>query len=949
MKIKGDSSLRLRKIKDKCFGIVRYLRLSSSVSLYLLLSTFLFPLFTLTTSCSTQKATWTNVQYHNLTCHYNVWWNGNESLKAGREKLYKAAVDDYTLLLQPENLGTETEARTVNPEMDRAIEKAVKGIKKHSIFIKGEEHVPYIKECYLLSAYATFYKQDFVSTANTANILVSQFSGTRAGDEGAILLARCLIRDKRYTEAEAALDQLVVNLGKGNFSRSQRDKLYSAMVEATLPQEKYKKAVEYIHLAIDASRSSRAKARLTFLLAQIYQQLDKRPVAAKYYHKVLSYSPEYVMEFNARLGEASCADLQHSDIGKLERQLDAMLRDKKNEEYRDQIYYAKGEMYLGAKDAQRACDNYRLSVAVSKNNPSCKARSAIRLAEVLYEQYENYDLAQIYYDTAMQIIKPGYPHYKTVKSRHDILTELVSYTRVYTRNDSILAVAALPEAERLKLINAAIDTLRKREQEARERELLAEMAADAKSQMNTLTGDWYFYNPNTVSKGKETFRQRWGLRANEDLWFLSNRNTTLVLDDAPEDTLSADTDTTDRQDDTVKIQNTKYGNPDDPHAIAYYLKDLPSIQRQLDSIDSLTAASLLGAAYIYYDGIHNTPRALECYLRLAKDYTASDDIVQAFYMLYRIFDRQGNTPQANYYRDMVLRGFPDSDFANLIRDNEYYRQLIARDQREEDDYAQVYDLYSRRRYASAAALALQAEELYPASSLLPRFRYWRALSHAASGDNEAAVAQLREIITSSPQNDSIIPIAQAALDFILADTSALAASRSEDITPADEQRARNKRDIQTATSTQPSPTKAQDELPPEARVFRFRERQQYYVILVIDDRTVRATELQYRLSDFNTKYYSNSGYKVNSVLFTDTSQIVTIHRFVDDKEADTYYRHLASADDSPLRQLQQKDYTLFYISTQNYATLYNRKNIPAYLAFFRKYHLMGREQGAGSQ
>lgn len=898
-------------------------------------------ILTLFSACSTQKATWTNVQYHNITCHYNVWWNGNESLKSGREKLYKAAVDDYTLLLPPENLGTEEVARTVNPEMDRAIEKGVKGIKKHSIFVKGEEHVPYIKECYLLSAYATFYKQDFVSTVNSSNILVSQFSGTRAGDEGAILLARCLVREKRYAEAEAALDQLVAALGKGNFSRSQRDKLYTAMVEATLPQEKYKKAVEYIHLAVEYSRTSRAKARLTFLLAQIYQQLDKRPVAAKYYHKVLSYSPEYVMEFNARLGEASCADLEHSDITKLERQLDAMLRDKKNEEYRDQIYYAKGEMFLGVKDAQRACDNFRRSVAASTSNPSCKARSAIRLGEVLYEQYENYDLAQVYYDTAMQIIKPDYPHYQAIKKRHDILSELVSYTRVYKRNDSILTVAALPEEERLALINATIDTLRKREQEAAERALLAEMAADAKAQQNTLVGDWYFYNANTVQKGKETFRQRWGMRYNEDLWFLSNKTTFMVLNETPEenpddadtsdetDSLAADT-----QNSKLKTQNSKYGNPDDPHDVAYYLKDLPTSQQQLDSIDSLTSAALLGAAYIFYDGVHNTPRALDCYLRLAKDYTSFDNIEQAFYMLYRIYDRQGNTPQANYYRDMVLRGFPDSDFANLIRDNEYYRQLIARDYRVKDDYAQLYDLYSRHRYSSVISLALQAEDLYPASHMLPRFRYWRALAHASSGDSETAIAQLQNIITSSPQNDSIIPIARAALDYLLGDSTRFVAANSEDITPADEQRFK-KKTAQLALEKQ----KTEDELPPEALVFRYRERQQYYVVLIINDRTVKATELQYQLSDFNTLNYSNSGYKVNALLFTDTTQLITIHRFVDEHEAMSYFRHLTTADDSPLRRLAHNDHTEFIISTQNYATLYNRKNIPAYMAYFRKYHL----------
>ena len=886
-------------------------------------------------SCSTQKAKWANVQYHNVTCHYNVWWNGNESLKEGREKLFKAAVDDYTMLLQPENLGTEDNARSVNPEMDRAIEKGVKGIKKHSIFVKGEEHVPYIKECYLLTAYATFYKQDYVSTANTCNILISQFPGTRAGDEGAVLLARCYIREKRFAEAEAALDQLVMNLGKGNFSRSQRDKLYTAMVEATVPQEKYKKAVEYIRLAIESSRSSRMKARLTFLMAQIYQTLDKRPVAAKYYHKVLGYGPEYVMDFNARLGEASCADLEHSDIAKLEKQLDAMLRDKKNEEYRDQIYYAKGEMFLGVKDAQRACDNYRLSVAVSKNNPSCKARSAIRLGEVLYEQYENYDMAQLYYDTAMQIIKPDYPRYNAVKNRHSILTELVSFTRVYERNDSIVAVASMPEAERMALIQATIDTLKKREEEAKERELLAEMMAEAKAQQNTLNGDWYFYNQNTVQKGKETFRQRWGLRSLEDLWFLSNK--AMMSMQMPEEEMEENESDTTNVAENAEVESKskgKYGNPDNPHDIAYYLKDLPTSQQQLDSIDSLTSAALLGAAYIYYDGIHNTPRALECYLRLAKDYTSYDDIVQAFFMLYRIYDRQGNTPQANYYRDMVLRGFPDSDFANLIRDNEYYKELIARDQRVEDDYARLYDLYQSRRYTSVITLADQAEELYPANKMLPRFRFWKALAVAARGDTKEAVGQLQAIVDGAAEGDSIGPIAQAQIEILLSDSTRLASADSEEITAADERRAK-----QPVAAMQPSkPVAEEEELPEEARIFRYRERQQYYAVIIVDDRRVKATELQYRLSDFNTQYYSNSGYKVNALLFTDTTQLITIHRFVDDQEAMAYYRHLTS-EESPLRQLADTDHTEFIISTQNYATFYNRKNIEAYMAFFRKYYL----------
>lgn len=894
-----------------------------------LVSLFLFSFFTLS-SCSTEKAKWTNIRYHNITCHYNVWWNGNESLKAGYAKLRQTAVDDFTQILPPENLGSDEVARTIYPEMDRAIEKGVKGVKKHSIFVKGVEHVPYIKECYLMTAYATFYKHDYVSTVNTCDILIQQFSGTHAGDEGAVLLARCMTMEKRYDEAEAALDQLVERLAKGNFSRSQRDKLYIAMVEATVPQEKYKKAVEYIHQAIDASSDRYIKARLSFMMAQIYRKLDKRAVAAKYYDQVLSYRPPYVLEFNAKLGMASCADLEHTDIAKLERQLDDMLSDKKNEEYQDQIYFAKGEMFLGVKQPQKACDNYRLSVAKATVNMAQRAQSALRMGEVQYDVFQNYDLAQRYYDTAMQCIDHSYPHYESIRRRHEMLSELTSYTRVYQRCDSLLAVAAMPEAERLQLINQKIEDLRRQEQEAKERELLEELRNDAKQQQNTLTGDWYFYTPNTVQKGKETFRQRWGMRALEDLWFLSNKTSLLALEEVVEDDETPEeADTTGSQ----KTKESKLGDPTDPHHVAYYLKDLPTSQQAIDSIDSLTSISLLNAGYIFYDGIGNIPRALECYHRLANNYTTFPEIVQAFYMLYRIYDRQGNTPQANYYRDMVLMGFPDSDFANLIRDNEYYKELIRRSRRIEADYEELYSQYADHHYATVVNLADEAEEIYPENASLNKFRYWKALALTRQGHRSDAVALL-STLAALPPSDSIQPLAAAQL-ALLNDSSF---STSETITAADEQRPRQQ-DKPNPVVQEPTSTQSADEpLPPEAQVYRFRDNQQYFVVIVINDRTIKATELQMQLGEFNNRYYSNSGYKVNAALFTDTSQILTVHRFVTADEAIGYWRHLRQ-EESPLRQYADADHQEFPITTQNYATFYNRKDPAAYLLFFNRYYL----------
>ena len=177
-------------------------------------------------------------------------------------------------------------------------------------------------------------------------------------------------------------------------------------------------------------------------------------------------------------------------------------------------------------------------------------------------------------------------------------------------------------------------------------------------------------------------------------------------------------------------------------------------------------------------------------------------------------------------------------------------------------------------------------------------------------------------------------MAQQLLDRLRNGKDTAYLADSEEITERDEQRARQNPSNQTIKQS----NNPDDDLPPEALVYRYREKQQYYVIIIVNDRTVKATELQYRIADFNSQYYSNSGYKVNALLFTDTTQLITIHRFVNDNEAMGYYHHLQQ-EESPLRRYADTDHVEFVISTQNYATFYNRKNIDAYMAYFRKYHL----------
>ena len=74
-----------------------------------------------------------------------------------------------------------------------------------------------------------------------------------------------------------------------------------------------------------------------------------------------------------------------------------MLRDKKNVDFKDQIYYALGNVYFREGNREVAEDNYKQSVASSYKNQYQRALSAITLADLFFEDL-NYRNAQSYYD-----------------------------------------------------------------------------------------------------------------------------------------------------------------------------------------------------------------------------------------------------------------------------------------------------------------------------------------------------------------------------------------------------------------------------------------------------------------------------------------------------------------------------------------------------------------------
>ena len=118
---------------------------------------------------------------------------------------------------------------------------------------------------------------------------------------------------------------------------------------------------------------------------------------------------------------------------------------------------------------------------------------------------------------------------------------------------------------------------------------------------------------------------------------------------------------------------------------------------------------------------------------------------------------------------------------------------------------------------------------------------------------------------------------------------------------------------------------------------------EHFYVILFDDEKLNASEIKRKFSDFNTKYYEADHLKITSLLFTMTQQMITVNKFDDIEKAMLYYKSVISNNEI-LDGIDPSLYKHFIISSQNYPTFYNKKNIPAYMKFFRIFYLKPLEK-----
>jgi tetratricopeptide (TPR) repeat protein len=856
-------------------------------------------------SCSTKKNTFTRRAYHNLTAHYNAYFNGKEAYKEGVADLAKKSKDNFVKVIPIFQHGTKEDAQAEYNLFDRAIEKGSIVIQRHSIYIKRVEHVKWIDDAYLLIGKSYLYKQEYELAVQTFSFVRERYKNNSIVYDAILYQIHTYSQLGRFHDAEALIALVDKKIEKNRANRHIEKLFPLVMADYYLQQGEYDKSIEYLEQGLRLNKGKKIRTRLTFILAQVYQRTGNPSKATECYQKVLNYNPVYEMAFAAKINIAKCFDATAGDSKMIKKILQRMLHDDKNKDFLDQIYYALAEVNLKEKDDSTGIKNLKLSARSSVSNNYQKGLSYLKLGDIYYASTE-YKPAQMFYDSAVASLPKDYPNFALIESKKNTLTDLVKNINIVELEDSLQRLGHMPYNERMAHIDRIIAAIIKEEQRKAQEEIDRQNAARNienlrfDQQSNKPGNQWYFYNPQMLSMGQTEFDKKWGKRKLEDLWRLSNK---VVSDFAtgndaqqPVDTVGAD-------------NATDVFDPKNRNA---YIKAIPTTTEAFEKSDARIKEALFNMGTIYKDGLNDYEKSISSFETLFKRFPDNPFLLQSYYYLYRIYVETENPSKANFYKDLILTRYPESDYAKIINDPNYYMKIDSIGDLEEVYYGQVYQAFSNKQYSYVIQCADSAIRKFKDKKVVPKFAYIRAISLGKLYGDSLLIGALNDIVAKYKYS----PINQKAQDLLNIKTGK--AQSVQSVTPAD--------------------TSGNKKIPEADSPYVYDPEGFHFYIAVFDAVKVKLNEIKNLFSDHNTSLYKLDKLTVNSMFLTNDQQLIMVNRFDNKIKAMDYYSSINN-DAAIMAKLSPANIKSFVISANNYSNFYRLKNVKQYMEFFNSNYL----------
>jgi tetratricopeptide (TPR) repeat protein len=692
-------------------------------------------------SCSRKKNSFISRNLHAVGTEYNVLYNGDLALQAGLDQLEASYIDDYWSVLPVERLKVKDEVflpgdKPADPNFERAEEKAVKAVQKHSMLIDEQEYNPQVDDAYLLLGKARYYDQRYINALEAFNYILQFMPDS---DNRRLALVWRERTNMRLDNNETAIRNLQKLLKEDEASFRRED---FAIANATLSQaylnlKQVDSAIVYMNKAASQTRNKETIARYKFIAAQLFAKAGNRDSAFVKYDELIKLHRNIPRRYyvNAYIEKIKLFNEATDSKEKLLATITTLEENRENRPWLDAIYARKAIYHHNQDSIKQAITYYNKALRAPGTDTYLRGNNYASLGDISFNQ-ALYERSGKYFDSAYANYKERTPEYRLTGKKIANLEDVILYESRRRYADSIFNVIAMSKEEQETYYQDYITTLKK-EEERIERQAAIEEAKEAQnqnafqtiSQNNSIkrpsagpglaestpsiaqnsvkASTFYFYNQGVVDKGKRDFRGKWGRRKLEDNWRRKNKKTEL----------------TNEQDVVTQLLVEEETRPE--HTTAFYINELHKGKMVLDSIAVATDFAYYQLGVIYKEKFKRNDLAINRFTTLIDRTPEEKILLPTLYNLYLIYKESNAFAKAESLKALIISTYPGTRYA----------QILSNPDATIDDNASpiaVYNrLYKEYEKQNHQVVILQAEnyvKLFNGDEIVPRLELLKSFA-----------------------------------------------------------------------------------------------------------------------------------------------------------------------------------------------------------------------------
>ncbi len=674
-------------------------------------------------ACSTKKNTFLSRNTHALSTKYNILYNGGIALDKGITDLKSQYQDNFWELLPVERMIRSEEEltpnQTKNTDFERAEEKSVKAIQKHSMNIGGTEKNHQMDEAHLMLGKTRYYDKRYIPALEAFNYVLYKYPSSDKIYEIKIWREKT---NMRLENDALAIENLRKLLKEIKFKDQIFADANATLAQAFLNLKLKDSAISKLKLATEFTKSNEEKSRYRFILGQIYDEKGYRDSAFVKYQEVIDMKRKSARQYviQSHIKQALQFDYKKGDTLAFIEKYDDLLKDRENRQYLDFLNHQMALFYGKLNQDDKAINFYNKSLKIGSQDDYLTASNYRNLAEIYFNKAK-YLTAGNYYDSTLTVLDPRGREYKLINKKRENLEDVIKYEAIAQRNDSILRIANLSLVERENYFKEYIDKLKledKKNKDSADQEAKNNAEADGSKenasktknlnpQFSGSTGsNFYFYNAASVAFGKIEFKKKWGNRAFVENWRLSKEK-------------EKDIELT--EEDELATSDSKNEGEQPQYTSDFYIKQIPTEPSDLAGLAKERNFAYYQLGVIYKEKFKEYQRAADKLEKLLQFNPEQRLVLPSMYNLFKIYEII-NKEKAIAMKQSIISQFPESRYAQILNNESLNLGFGS----PEIAYKNLYKEYEDGNYREAIISTDMAIVQFTGEEMLSKFELLKA-------------------------------------------------------------------------------------------------------------------------------------------------------------------------------------------------------------------------------